>query len=293
MEKNEIFFWITLFSLLLLVASGAAAFGQTHDLGNDVTVFWTIFTQELLNKLFYLDSLNNEILYILFAILLLYALISCVLIFINRKDSNIIDGMFGPLSKFNFIPLLCASGLYIIGECFRTTNLDKDAPYILSLIFSAIGLGCLIPIYLKTNLTSSPIYVRLAIKKGLYPCLISLFVYNFCYTFNLYGFSKKKDDVIIHGLSSLYDWDKACSLAFSIIIGIVNLCLAFFLNDICIAGMNIIIYVGLLISFFNLPKIVREQLNGNAEGIIGIIIEVLSVAIIFFMIYKYKTMNLN
>ena len=57
--------------------------------------------------------------------------------------------------------------------------------------------------------------------------------------------------------------------------------------------MNIIIYIGLLISFFNLPKIVREQLNGNAEGIIGIIIEVLSVAIIFFMIYKYKTMNLN
>ena len=135
MEKNEIFFWITLFSLLLLVASGAAAFGQTHDLGNDVTVFWTIFTQELLNKLFYLDSLNNEILYILFAVLLLYALISCVILFVNRKDSNVIDGMFGPLSKFNFIPLLCASGLYIIGECFRTTNSDKDAPYILSLIF--------------------------------------------------------------------------------------------------------------------------------------------------------------
>ena len=53
MEKNEIFFLITLFSLLLLVASGAVAFGQTHDLGSDITIFWTIFTQELLNKLFF------------------------------------------------------------------------------------------------------------------------------------------------------------------------------------------------------------------------------------------------
>ena len=134
-----------------------------------------------------------------------------MLLFINRQDSNVIDGMFGTLSKFNFIPLLCASGLYIIGECFRTTNSDKDAPYILSLIFSAIGLGCLIPIYLKTNLTSSPIYIRLAIKKGLYPCLISLFVYNFCYTFNLYGFLKKKDDVIIHGFIFINHKENDCN----------------------------------------------------------------------------------
>ena len=115
MEKNEIFLWITLFSLLLLIASGAAAFGQTHNFEKDIKIFWTIINIEMLNKLIYIISLNNVILYILFAILLLYALISCVTLFINRKDDSVINGMFGPISRFNFIPLLCASALYIIG----------------------------------------------------------------------------------------------------------------------------------------------------------------------------------
>ena len=290
MEKSEIFLWITLFSLLLLIASGAAAFGRMNKFGKDVTIFWTIINEELLNILFYLNSVNYIILYILFAILLLYALASCIIIFINRKDSNFVNGMFGPLSKFNFIPLLCASALFIIGECFYNINNFNDAPFICSLIFSAIGVGCLITIYIKTDISSSPIYVRLATKKGLYPCLIALFVYNFCFTFSFYGSTKKSENII---RESLLNWTKGCSIAFSIIIGIANLCLAFFLNDICVAGMNAIIYIGLIISFFHITKKIRSAMNGLTEGIIEIVIEVLSLTIIVFLIYKNKNKNLN
>ena len=60
------------------------------------------------------------------------------------------------------------------------------------------------------------------------------------------------------------------------------------MNDICIAVMNIIIYIGLIISFFNVPKNTRSKWNGVAEGIIDIAIEVLSISIIIFKIYKYK-----
>ena len=52
--------------------------------------------------------------------------------------------------------------------------------------------------------------------------------------------------------------------------------------------MNIIIYIGLIICFFNLSKDVRSKMNGVAEGIIEIVIEVLSLSIMVFKIYKYK-----
>ena len=284
MDNSQIFFWISLISLLLLIASGAAAFGQTHTLGKEYKLFWTISAIKEMEFLFPV-SINYIILYILFGILLLYSILSCVFLFLNRNESNFLDGMFGPLSKFHFIPLLCASSLYIIGECFTEENNNKDAPYIFSLIFSVIGLGCLILVYRKTDLSSSPTYVRLIIKKGLYPCLIALFVYNICYTFGDYGYIRKAKN---GDWDSLDDWAKGCSIAFSIIIGIINLFLAFILNDICLFVMNIIIYIGLIICFFNLSKDVRSKMNGVAEGIIEIVIEVLSLSIMVFKIYKYK-----
>ena len=62
------------------------------------------------------------------------------------------------------------------------------------------------------------------------------------------------------------DWLKGCSIAFSIVIGLVNISLSFFLKDLFISGMN-----------------------GVTEGILDIIISVLTIANICFLIYKYKT----
>ena len=57
--------------------------------------------------------------------------------------------------------------------------------------------------------------------------------------------------------------------------------------------MNILIYLGLVIYFFNIDKDERSKLNGGAEGVIDIIIGVLSLATISFMFVKYKNEILN
>lgn len=222
--------------------------------------------------------------YILFGILFILGVISLVFMIIHRNNDSVEEGMLGLFSKFHFIPLLCASALYIIGFCISKKNSDNDEIYIFSLIFSAIGLSSLIFIYLKTDLSSST-HVRLVIKKGLYPCLIALFIYNLFFTINIYGYMKK-----LKKLDNEYiDWLKGCSIAFSIIIGLVNICLSFFLKDIFISGMNILIYLGMIITFFNTSKEAREGYNGVTEGILDIIISVLTIANICFLIYKYKT----
>ena len=53
--------------------------------------------------------------------------------------------------------------------------------------------------------------------------------------------------------------------------------------------MNILIYAGLIVYFFNVHKEIRKKMNGEAEGIIEIIMEVLSLCALAFMGYKYKS----
>ena len=76
-------------------------------------------------------------------------------------------------------------------------------------------------------------------------------------------------------------------------IGLVNLSLSFVMKDICMAGMNFLIYLGLSIYFFNINKDVRKEMNGEAEGAIDIIMAILSVTLIAFLIFKYKNTTLN
>ena len=57
--------------------------------------------------------------------------------------------------------------------------------------------------------------------------------------------------------------------------------------------MNFLIYLGLIIYFFNINKQLRSDMNGAAEGVLEIIIEVIILAEISFMIFKYKNELLN
>ena len=75
--------------------------------------------------------------------------------------------------------------------------------------------------------------------------------------------------------------------------GLVNLALSFAMKDICLAGMNFLIYLGLIIYFFSIDKKVRKEMNGEAEGAIDIIMAILSATLIAFLIFKYKSTTLN
>jgi hypothetical protein len=120
---------------------------------------------------------------------------------------------------------------------------------------------------------------------------MALFIYNICYTFGCYGAIKKSND--LSEWDSIDDWIKGCSVAFCIIIGVINLCLSFVMKDIFIAGMNFLIYLGLIIYFFGINKDVRKEMNGEAEGVIEIIMAIFSATLIAFLIFKYKNTTLN
>ena len=289
MDSSQIYLYISLFSFLLMIVTGVVAFFQIN-VPENVVSFWTIFYDNRIVKVSSIAvMINPAILYILFIILLLLAIASGAFIIIYRNDSNVKSGLFGTISKFHFIPILCASSLYIIGESLWSENHDNDAALICSFIFSIIGLCSIIFIYFKTDIPS-PFHVRLVTKKGLYPCLIALFIYNICYSFGDYGYYRK---IVNFEWKTLNDWVKRCSIAFSIIIGLVNLSLSFVMKDICMAGMNFLIYLGLSIYFFNINKDVRKEMNGEAEGAIDIIMAILSVTLIAFLIFKYKNTTLN
>ena len=259
----------------MLIISGILSYVNFQKL--DAKIFWNLFASVTGVPI----SVHEVVLYILFSILLLFALISFIFIIIYRNDEGLREGILGKYSKFHFIPILCATSLYIIGEAYGVNNLINDAPYAFSIIFSIIGLCSLIFIYIQTSMPK--LNARLAIKKGLYSSLIVLFAYNLCFTITLLGQMK------ISSPSGLRNWRKGTSIAFSLIIGIINLVLSFILKDVIIPGMNLILYLAMTIDFFRSGY----RLNGVAEGVIDIIIGVFSICMICVLSIKYKTNILN
>ena len=282
MGENNALLYVSYTSLGTLIIAGIL--GYINFQKTPMTKIWDIFS--LGGEEFIPITVIPAFLYIIFSILLLYALVSFVLIIKYRNDESVQEGMLGKYSKFHFIPILCATSLYIIGMCYGS-RINKDAPFIFSLIFSIIGLGSLIFIYIQTNI--SEFYAKLGIKKGLYSCLIALFVYNLCFTISFYGLL----NTILKNPYNILNWTKGCYLAFSIIIGIINLGLSFFLKDVVISGMNLLIYLGMTISFFQIDKYIRDEMNGVAEGVIDIVFLVLSTAMIALLIIKYRTIMFN
>ena len=271
MGAVDIFFVASLISFILLVVAGILSFinlGGTYS-----KIFWNIFTDSPMAL-----GCNKVVLYIIFVIVLLFALCSVILIIMNRNDEGLRAGTLGTYSKFHFIPILCAVALYIIGEAYTPYNTTNIASLVFGLIFSIFGLGSLIFIYKVTQI--SHYYSRLAIKKGLYSCLIALFLYNLCFSMTVLG---------IRTLARATSWEKGCTITFSLIIGIVNLVLSFFFKDLVLSCMNVLIYLGLIINFFKFEDYFKKYYNGVAEGVIDIIIEVGSIAMICFLAIKYKT----
>ena len=215
MGENNALLYVSYTSLGTLIIAGIL--GYINFQKTPMTKIWDIFS--LGGEEFIPITVIPAFLYIIFSILLLYAIVSFVLIIKYRNDESVQEGMLGKYSKFHFIPILCATSLYIIGEAYGVNNLINDAPYAFSIIFSIIGLCSLIFIYIQTSMPK--LNARLAIKKGLYSSLIVLFVYNLCFTITLLGQMK------ISSPSGLRNWRKGTSIAFSLIIGIINLVLSF------------------------------------------------------------------
>ena len=311
--------WIMSYlSWLLLVASGWASikwldekpyYEEDNPNPDDIHAGWTIWAfkvlrtgkndQDPLKYGYFPLQMQVSLYYICFILALIVITGGCFVYFyktICKKDDQVINGMMGQFSKFHFFPLLCASALFITGEC--VDNLSKEdwndgekvidhfkAMCISGLVFSIVGLASFIFIYIMTDLNTDW-WVLLLLKKGAFSCLIILMWYYFCYDIYYVHFYDNQDE----DSEKRTDWEKGCGLAFSIIFGIGSLAFSFVFKDLAACVMNLLIYIGLTVGYFKLDKNLRKEkdYNKNGDGIVDIIMLVLSVAVIVLLLIKYR-----
>ncbi len=283
--------WIlSLLSWILLITSGIIAMIHLFNDGYLQTFIWIIPKWEIVDNIIikvissYVFYRPLQMLDVLIIIVFMLALIFTFLGFFVytylcciNKNSSVMEGMLGPVTRFHFIPLICASVLYLIGY---GTNSDRDKTKItFSLIFSIIGLLTLVLISFKSNLESGPSYANVLIKKGVYGSYTSLFTYSISYSIVLAGILNENDPI---------SFKKTCGVILTIVVGVVLLALSFLLKDFVIALMSTLIYLGATLYFYNTDKWIREHYNENIDGIIDIIMIILSVGAVGFTAYQNK-----
>ena len=286
--------WIlSVLSWLMFLITGWISFYWFENNIRFVPFIWTIY-KKLNPKILGFHTADYEplqmqvsLIYIVFILTMIIALVGFILYMIKstcKKDENVFGGMIGNWSRFHFLPMFCASALFIIGECTETNQLKinhiKDM-HIAGSIFAIIGLCSLIFIYIMTDLNTDW-YIVLTLKKGTFSCLITLMWYYFCYSIYYIRIYDNPNDYL--------NWKKGCGLSFSIIFGVGSLIFAFFFKDLVVAGMTTLIYIGLTAYYFNLENSIRKESNANkqGDGIVDIIMMVLSVVLIVFLVIKYR-----
>ena len=281
--------------LLYLITGWIAIFGKEYYL-------WTIPKNTIVNiiiaeyHIYIPCQIDEPLLMAIFIVTLAISTFGFVayLVYSTCIKSNVFDGMMGSLSRFHFIPLACAGGLFLVGETIGESEKPKDL-LIAALCFSIIGFISIILVHLKTNM--EPWYASLLVKKATFSCLIALFTYSICYTIYQLGvineinnFSLKQlIDFILKRNNNILDFINNCATAFSIVIGVVNLSLSFVLKDLMISVMNLLIYIGCTIYYYNIESYKETFFKNNGDGIIDIVMIVLSALNIGLILFMYKT----
>lgn len=283
-DNDKIFMYISIVFWLLLLITGWICFA-VPDLGEKIILVWSyVIIRD--KEIWYYPLFIH---YILFYMILIPTLLFITAAFIvyayhifMKKDGNVINGMLGNLTKFHFIPIACVSVLFIIGESVDENKGLKGAHFFFNIFFGAIALASLIFIFMQTKL-ESPIYAAWTIKHGAYGCLIALLIHNIFYNIWYYG-----DYLKSNKYKDTHDWNKGCSIAFSILIGLGNLGVSVFLKEMVISIVNLLMYIGMTVQFYKMNKEVRKYLFSEAPGVIDIFMIVFSLAAIAFLFIRYK-----
>lgn len=283
--------------LLYLITGWIAIFGEDYKL-------WTIRKKNILILGYHLYLpiiIDESLVYIIFIVIMGISSVGFFVYLIYSlciKTNGVFNGMMGKISRYHFIPLICASALFIIGEDIDDDK-DPESLVYTTLIFSIIGFISLIIIHFKTIL--EPWYISLLIKNGTFGCLIALFTYNICNTILQLGFINYKNNLDF--INFLYDLIKFsfkmkndfsdfinnCGTALPLTIGIVNIALSFALKDFMIAAMNLLIYIGCTIYYYKIEEyIIKTFFKNNGDGIIDIIMIILSCIAIIFLMFLYR-----
>ena len=313
-KKNTtqlIFLILSVISWITLIIIGWIGF----VLLNKEKIIWSIESNSYLHLpsnninvfllLYYVPSqMSEDLLYIIFITLMIFVTAGFVIyiiysICITDEDGvGLYKGMMSSISKFHFIPFICAASLFLIGIFYNDSKIKKDL-IVTSVCFSFVGFVCLFLICLTVKL-KSPWYINCLIKKGSFSCLIALFIYSTLNNIIKFGIVteinrlEKMNELEVRewiqkfNNSSIMDFLKKCQIAIPLSIGIINLLLAFVFKDVLIVIMNLLIYIGCTITYYNLDSEKRNNMFNGAEGIIDIIFIILSVVVTVLLIVFYK-----
>ena len=282
---------ISILSWILLLFTAWNSYNQN-------SAFWDSFHSKYYSYI-YLSSflMNMPLLKIFVLIISLCGFVVYIIFTTYKKNLNLYNDMLSSWSKFHFIPLLFISALFIIGSNIGSYEGIDGYKYIkmlliFDIIFTIIALISLIIIYIKTTLNCDW-YIVMAIKKGTYSTFIVLLWYNFFYTIiclravdcSIIDIYQNKNILDYRdNLNSLY---KVTGILFSILLALGVFIFSLLFKDLMALFVNFLIYIGMVISFFNVRASEKEErkenLNGEAEGIIDIVFMGISLGLIAFI----------
>jgi len=291
--------------LLFLITGWIAIFGKKYNVWTirkdpKVTIIIDIFPYIPI-------QIEESFIYIIFILTLGISTAGFIIYLIDSifiKTTKVFNGMMGTISRFHFISFICGSALFIIGEDLNNDSDNKDNQkdlIVASLIFSIIGFISLILSQFKTTIETW--YASILIKKGTFSCLIALYTYSICYIILQLGVLDKINSItfeslvlyFLNGESKLKDFINNCGTALPLTIGTVNIALSLALKDIMISAMNLILFIGMTYYYYNRVeknnKAYKKYLDykeNNGDGIIDIIMIILSSVTIALLIFRYR-----
>ena len=278
---KSIFLIVSCVSWLLVAVNNLASLKWMYN-GKKDGVSRSVWNILIYNE-YYPLQMNEIMIYIVFNFYYAIIFIGCVVYIIKtliKKDQQIIEGMMGTISQFHFFPLLCAFAMTLLGEIYDEDIKKRKNIAFTGLVISIVGVATLIFIYINTNFKNNVWWTKFCLKEGTFSCLIILFWYNFCYVIYQARILDKLEDID--------KWTKGCSLAFSIIFGIGSIAFSYVFKDIMVSFMNILIYIGLVIHYFQeILDTSKKEYNKNGDGAIDMIILMCSIILFLYLVIDY------
>lgn len=300
-NSKKLYMLLSLSSWLLLLISGWICFAvPDFKFGREIKqlFFWCYHIIRTNEDVEPFPLYIHYIVFYMIAIITLLSITIAIIVYLYsifiKKDANAINGMLGNISQFHFIPLLCISALFIIGETLEEDKIFhyeypfKGIYYFFNLLFTVFALSSLIFISFNTKIQSNT-YMTWSVKSCAYSCMIALLMHNLGYIISNYGFYlhmvKNKSD------NAMKRWLKGTTISFSFLIGFGNLIISIVLKQMIIAVMNILIYVGMIVQFFKIDKKTRNRYYSVAPGVIEAFILFFSLLVIAFLFIRNKGLS--
>ena len=235
-----------------------------------------------ISKLYLPITIDTSMLQSFFLIILFFGFFNFAYYGLYKGDNSLIDPLFTNITKYHFVPLLLVSFINMNMQINNEME-EMEGEIITDLVFTFIALGLLGYIYIKTNLEHKNWFFILTIKKGLFSFLIVILWYNLFYASLLIGCLNCEEEIL--------KFLKGVGIAFSILIGFGAMLFSFIFKDLIAAVTNLLIYIGMVSSFFGIngkDELQREFSGGVADGVIEIVMMVLNLGLIVLLISKFS-----